>query len=88
MPIIICLILCGLRSKLSSPAYQPIADGYILMDRMRTQGRLGPDVLWLADMQQDKHENLYVDVVHYNAAFSKEIAGRICDFIDGVPNSR
>ncbi len=54
--------------------------GYPLMDALRAQGKLGKDVLWLADMQQNKHENLYVDSVHYTAAFSKEIAGRICDY--------
>ncbi len=55
--------------------------GYALMDNLREQGRLGPDVLWLADMQHDKHENLYVDSVHYSAAFSQEIAGRIGEFM-------
>ena len=55
-----------------------LSDGYALMDNLRAQGKLGPDMLWLADMQQDKHENLYVDAVHYTAAFSKEIAERIC----------
>ena len=55
--------------------------GYPLMADLRAQGKLGNDVLWLADMQHDKHENLYVDSVHYTAAFSKEIAGRICEFM-------
>ena len=55
--------------------------GYPLMGELHAQGKLGPDVLWLADMQQDKRENLYVDSVHYNAAFSKEIADRIGDFM-------
>ncbi len=52
-------------------------------------GKLGTDVLWLADMQENARENLYVDSVHYTAAFSKEIAGRICEFIqNGAPGSR
>jgi hypothetical protein len=55
--------------------------GYPLIENLRTEGKLGSDFLWLADMQQDKHENLYVDSVHYTAAFSKEIARRICDAI-------
>ena len=55
--------------------------GYPLMENLRAQGKLGPDVLWLADLQQDKHENLYVDPVHYTAAFSKEIAGQICSAV-------
>ena len=49
--------------------------GYALMDGMRRS--FDGDVLWLAGMQQDKHENLYVDSVHYNDAFSKEIAAKI-----------
>jgi len=60
--------------------------GYPLMQDVREKGRLGPDVLWLADIQQDKHENLYVDSVHYSAAFSKEIAERIGDFVDKGSN--
>jgi hypothetical protein len=55
--------------------------GYRSMAQLHEQAKLGPDVLWLADMQEDEHENLYVDSVHYTAAFSKEIAGRICEFI-------
>lgn len=55
--------------------------GYQLMEELREQGKLGPDLLWLADMQQDRHENLYVDKWHYNAAFSREIAARICEVL-------
>jgi hypothetical protein len=62
--------------------------GYPLMENLRAQGQLGPDVLWLADLQQDKQENLYVDPVHYTAAFSKEIAGEICGFLGKPPNGR
>ncbi len=54
--------------------------GYALMQEWRARGKLDADVLWLGDMQQDKHENLYVDAVHYNAPFSQEIAERICAF--------
>jgi hypothetical protein len=54
-------------------------NGYALMDDLHAQGKIGPDFLWLADMQQDRHENLYVDRWHYTAAFSKEIAARICN---------
>lgn len=63
--------------------------GYPLMAQMHERGKLGTDVLWLADMQENARENLYVDSVHYTAAFSKEIAGRICEFIqNGAPGSR
>src|SRR5271167_4440805 len=59
--------------------------GYSLMEGLRAQGKLSANVLWLADMQQDKHENLYVDFWHYNAAFSKEIAARICGSLTNAP---
>ncbi len=55
--------------------------GYPLMENLRAQGKLGPNVLWLADMQQEKRENLYVDQIHYNAVFSKEIAAQMCGFL-------
>jgi len=51
-----------------------------MMESLRAQGQLGPNVLWLADIQLDKRENLYIDALHYTAAFSREIAGYICDF--------
>ena len=54
--------------------------GYALMQDLRAQGKLGSNVLWLADMQQTKAEDLYVDAVHYNAPFSQEIAAQICSF--------
>src|SRR5271157_130112 len=56
--------------------------GYKLMENLRAQGKLGRDMLWLADMQQDKRENLYVDNFHYTAPFSEEIATRICRFLE------
>ena len=65
-----------------------LGDGYALVDNLRAQGKLGPNVLWLADMQQDKQENLYVDGLHYTAAFSKEIAGQICGALSEPPNGR
>ena len=55
--------------------------GYPLMAALQARGELGSNVLWLADLQQDKRENLYVDALHYNAAFSKEIAAQIYDFL-------
>lgn len=62
--------------------------GYPLMENLWAQGKLGSNVLWLADMQQDKHENLYVDGTHYNAAFSKEIAAQIYAFLRQPPKVR
>ena len=55
--------------------------GYAIMENLREHGKLGPNLLWLADMQQDRHEDLYVDAIHYSPAFSREIAGRICRFL-------
>jgi hypothetical protein len=51
-----------------------------LADRARA-GSLGPDVLWLGDMQTDRKENLYVDSVHYTAAFSRDVAARLFDYL-------
>jgi len=33
-----------------------------------------PDVIWLAELQKDRSENLYVDQVHYSGEFSRDIA--------------
>ena len=70
-----------LHSSTEFAAYGRSGYGYPLMEALRAQGKLGYDVLWLADMQQDKHENLYVDSIHYNATFSKEIAAQIYGFL-------
>ena len=72
-----------LHSREEFAAYGRSGDGYPIMENLRAQGELGSNVLWLADMQQDKHENLYVDSIHYNPAFSKEIAARIYAFLPG-----
>ncbi|HKD85637.1 MAG TPA: SGNH/GDSL hydrolase family protein [Terriglobales bacterium] len=69
----------------SYPVYTRCRYGYALMDNLRAEGKLGTDVLWLADMQQDKQENLYVDTAHYTAAFSREIAAQICGFLRQHP---
>lgn len=37
----------------------------------------GDNFLWLADLQQDRRENLYVDAGHYTAAFNQVIARAI-----------
>jgi len=34
-------------------------------------------ILWLADAQEGRRENLYVDEVHYTARFARELAGTI-----------
>jgi hypothetical protein len=37
----------------------------------------GGDFLWLGDLQRDRHENLYADFVHYDDAFSRDVAAAI-----------
>ena len=37
--------------------------------------------LWLADIQENRRVNLYVDTYHYNPEFSREIGGHIAAFI-------
>jgi hypothetical protein len=46
------------------------------MERKRAAGEL-PGLVWLADLQATRQGNLYVDAVHYDAAFSREIATAI-----------
>jgi len=55
--------------------------GYALMARSRAELERGDNFLWLADIQEDRRENLYIDVIHYTAAFNKDIAAYICAFL-------
>lgn len=59
-----------------------IGRAYALMSQRRQELEAQQNFLWLADMQADKRENLYVDRLHYNATFSGEIAGRILEFLN------
>lgn len=61
--------------------HQRSADGYRLMAKLMRQENFGVNFLWLGDLQRNRRENLYVDAVHYTAAFSEEIATRIFQFI-------
>jgi hypothetical protein len=70
-----------LHSSTEFAAYGRAGYGYPLMENLKARGKLGSNFLWLADMQQDKRENLYVDSIHYNALFSKEIAAQIYTFL-------
>jgi lysophospholipase L1-like esterase len=56
---------------------------YELMRREFETGRAGDRFLWLADMQADKRENLYVDSCHYTAAFTRQIAREIQNALEG-----
>jgi hypothetical protein len=41
----------------------------------------GTSFLWLADIQADLKEPLYIDAVHYTAKFSELIAAKIATFV-------
>jgi hypothetical protein len=60
-------------------AHQRSHYGYARMEQERDALALPADVLWLDAIQQGRAENLYVDAVHYTAAFSREIAQRIAE---------
>jgi hypothetical protein len=47
------------------------------LERLNQEGALGKDFLYLGNIQQNKKENLYVDVHHYTYGFSKDISARI-----------
>ncbi len=55
--------------------------GYEIMLREYRSGAFGSNFLWLADMQRDLKEPLYIDGVHYSAKMSDLIASRIADRI-------
>jgi hypothetical protein len=55
--------------------------GYAVMDQLRQNGGMGDDFLWLGDIQEQRTENLYVDLLHYRPSFAKVIANDIYDFI-------
>lgn len=65
-----------LREGVSAP-HRYAAPGYALMAARLADKRLGRNFLWLADIQQDRQEPLYVDQVHYTAGFSKTVAEAI-----------
>jgi hypothetical protein len=51
--------------------------GYPVMAEKAKAGLFEPNFLWCADMQHDKKLPLYVDLVHYSAAMSKQVAHAI-----------
>jgi hypothetical protein len=54
---------------------------YPAVEDLAKRGRMGSNFLFLGAMQTARHENLYVDLVHYTAPFSHEIAERIVGFL-------
>lgn len=51
--------------------------GYPYMAKLLETRSLGDNFLWLADIQENLHEPLYVDQLHYTAKLSKIMAERI-----------
>ena len=54
---------------------------YPAVAHVYSDGRFGSDFLYLADIQKGQQINLYVDAYHYTAAFSREIARRVGEFM-------
>jgi hypothetical protein len=66
----------------SSVAYQAaprLRRGYELLDAERRQRDPVDHFLWLADIQQESQENLYVSEFHYRPLLAGEIARRIAE---------
>lgn len=61
------------------------AVGYHYMAQFRQTNGPTSDFLWLADMQENAREQLYVDAVHYTAKMCDQIAGEIARFISERP---
>ena len=51
--------------------------GYARMAERLRKAPPGPDFLWAADLQEGVREPLYVDQIHYTAAFSRRIGAEI-----------
>ncbi|MGC8657787.1 MAG: hypothetical protein ACP5U1_01810 [Desulfomonilaceae bacterium] len=51
--------------------------GYETMAQQYATGQLGNNFLWLADMQKDLKQPLYVDAVHYSSEMNSMIARQI-----------
>lgn len=66
----------GFEHFFADPSY-----GYLLMREYVADGSLGSNFLWLAEIQRDIQEPLYVDQAHYNARLSRLLAQEIGDFI-------
>ena len=74
-------LLRDLGDELLKEANVPSRLAYALVERSRAALEQGNNFLWLADIQEERRENLYVDAMHYTAAFNKDIAARICGFL-------
>lgn len=54
---------------------------YEYMAQLHQENQLGPNFLWLADMQVGLQEPLYVDLGHYNGKMSRMIAVEIANWL-------
>ena len=61
--------------------YLPVVAVYPEIERSAAAGVLGPDFLFLGDIQEHEQRNLYVDAAHYNPAGCHDIADRIYRFL-------
>ncbi len=59
----------------------PNAEGYQYLEVNREALDLPENFLWLADIQQDATENLYVDQIHYNPILSRQMAQSLAEKI-------
>jgi hypothetical protein len=55
--------------------------GYELMAQLRKTNDLGPNFIWLADIQENEQRALYLDSVHYTTPFNLVIAQHIADAV-------
>ena len=55
--------------------------GYPYMESIMHEKSLGNNFLWCADIQEDLHEPLYVDKVHYSSKMSRIFAEKISDLL-------
>ena len=54
-------------------------DGYPVMKQDYKFDQLGPNYIWIADMQEQYEENVYIDAFHYTAPMSRNIAEKITE---------
>jgi hypothetical protein len=55
--------------------------GYHQISKKLNSAGLAKNFLWCADIQQNIHEPLYVDSIHYTAKMSELIANKIAEFV-------
>jgi len=60
------------------------AAGYAYLRKLLEEKPLPPSFLWLAELQRGRAEPLYVDQVHYTAAFSRDLANAIAAEIEAI----